>query len=91
MTIIASGESNLATGRVAAAHGRFNDISQVAPVCTTPNTRFLRPTRVQIPNGISIGSAVFAHSSQQRVAIFHNAPHLFPENYHSHGRIWIPI
>jgi len=35
-------------------------ISQVAPVCTPPNTCFLGPTQVQIPNRISIGPAVFA-------------------------------
>jgi len=29
-------------------------------VCTPPNTCFLGPTKVQIPNGITIGSAVFA-------------------------------
>jgi len=50
----------LTTGRIAAAHGRLNGIRQVAPLCTPPNTCFLGPTRVQIPNGILIGSAVFA-------------------------------
>jgi len=54
-----SGQSNLTTGRIADAHGRFNGIRQVAPLCTPPNTCFLGPTRVQMPNGISIGSAVF--------------------------------
>jgi len=51
----------LTTGRLAAAHGRFrfSSIRQVAAtVCT--NARFLGPTRVQIPNVISISSAVFA-------------------------------
>jgi len=47
-------------GRIAAAHRRFSDIRQVAAVCTPPNTCFLGPTRVHDPNGISIGSAVFA-------------------------------
>jgi len=56
---ITSGQSNLTVGRVVAAHGRFTGIRQVAPVCTPPNTCFLWLTRVQIPNGISIGSAVF--------------------------------
>jgi len=28
------GQSNLVTGRIAAAHGRFSGIRQVAPVCT---------------------------------------------------------
>ena len=60
MLIITSGQSNLTTGRIATTHGRFNGIRQVAPVCTIPNTCFLGPTQVQIPNGISISSAVFA-------------------------------
>ena len=30
----ASGQSNLTTGRIVAAHGRFNGIRQVVPVCT---------------------------------------------------------
>jgi len=36
----------------------FGGIRQVAPVCTPPNTCLLGPTRVPIPNDISIGSAV---------------------------------
>ena len=52
-----SGQSNLATGRIAAAHGRFNRIRQVAPMCTPSS---LEPTQVHTPNGISISSAVFA-------------------------------
>jgi len=49
-------------GRIAAAHGRFNGIHQVAPVCTHPIHPLLGPpTRVQIPNHSSISSAVFAH------------------------------
>ena len=34
--------------------------NQVAPMCTPSNTCLLGPSRVHIPNGISIGSAVFA-------------------------------
>jgi len=30
-----SGQSNLTKGCIAAAHGWFNGIEQVAPVCTT--------------------------------------------------------
>jgi len=33
--IITSGQSNLTTGRITAAHGRFNGIRQVAAVCTS--------------------------------------------------------
>jgi len=50
----------LTTGRITAAHGRFKAIRQVVPVWTPPNTSFLESTQVQIPNGILIGSAVFA-------------------------------
>jgi len=57
---IASGYSTLTTGRIAAAHRRFNGIRQVAQLCTPPNTCFIGPTRFQTPNTISIGSAVFA-------------------------------
>jgi len=56
-----SGQSNLTKRRIAAAHVRFNRIRQVAPMCTPSNMCFLVPTRVHTPNGISIGSAVFAH------------------------------
>ena len=49
-------------GCIAATHGRFNRIRQVAPMCTPSNTWFLGPTRVHNPNDISIGSAVFAGS-----------------------------
>ena len=47
-------------GRIAAAHGRFSRIRQDAPMCTPSNTCLLPSTQVHIPNGISIGSAVFA-------------------------------
>ena len=33
-----SSPSNLTTGRIAVARGRSNDIRQLAPVCTPPNT-----------------------------------------------------
>jgi len=59
---LTSGQSNLTTGRIAAAHGRFSWICQVAPVLTSPNTCFLESTHVQIPKGISIGSAAFGGS-----------------------------
>jgi len=64
--IITSGQSNLITGRIAAAHGRFSGIRQVAPVRNPPNICFLGPTRVQIPNCISIGSAVFSQLTAER-------------------------
>jgi len=40
--------------------GSFNHIRPVAPICIPSNTCFLGPTRVHNPNGISIGSAVYA-------------------------------
>ena len=52
-------------------------ICQVAPVCTPPNTCFLGPTWVQIPNGILIGSAVFC-TAHCRVAILYNGPPFSP-------------
>jgi len=58
--ITTSGRNNLTKGRIAAAHVRFNSIHQVAPMCTPFNTCFLGPTQFHNPNGISIGSAVFA-------------------------------
>jgi len=61
-----SGQSNLTTGRIAAAHGQFSSIGQVAPMCTPPKTRFLGSTGVPIPNGFSIGSAVFAQLTTER-------------------------
>ena len=56
----------MTTGLIASTHGRFIGIQLVAPVCIQPNTCLLRPTRVHNPNGISIGSAVFAQLTQCR-------------------------
>jgi len=62
---------DLATkGRIAAAHGRFDCIRQVAPMCTRPsNTRFLGPTRFHTANGIAIGSALFGQPFAKRFAL----------------------
>jgi len=43
------------------------------------NTWFLRPTRVFIPNGMSIGS-VFLHSSPQSVPLLNNVQLCVPQN-----------
>jgi len=40
------------------------------------NTCFLGPTRVHIQKGIVIGSAVFLHSTRQRIPILYNGPPL---------------
>jgi len=81
--------------RIAFAHGRFNRILHVAPMCTTSNSCFLGPTRVRTPNGIPIGSAVFAYaicSSRKKVPIFYNGPPLpHPKKITPvHGGIWTP-
>jgi len=63
--------------------------------CRPPNTWFLWPTRVQIPNDISIGSAVFAQVTVESLYLQRAAPfplklplptgHLDPINYDSFG------
>ena len=70
-----SRQSNLTKGRIAAAHGWFSGIQQVATVHTPHNrsTRFLGATRVVMPNGISIGSAIL-HGSWQNVPILYSGP-----------------
>jgi len=89
MMIITSGQSNLTTGRIAAAHGRFNGIRQVAPVCIPPNIRFLGPTRIQSPNGISNGSAVFAQLTAGLFLYFTKSRPL--KIAHSHGGPWLHL
>ena len=55
IVIISSGQSNLTKGRIAAAHGRFNGIRQMASMCTQLIAYMLPwATRVHNPNGISI-------------------------------------
>jgi len=56
----------LQKGRITAAHERYNGIRQVAPMCTTSNTCFPGPVRIQNPNGISNGSGIL-YSSRQSV------------------------
>ena len=46
--------------RIAATHGWFSGICQVATVCTPPIICFLGPIWVHNQNGISIGSPIFA-------------------------------
>jgi len=78
----------LTTGRIAAAHGRFSGIRQMAPICTQPNTWFLGLTRVQIPNDIALGSAVFAqlaaegHYTLQRAPLKLPPPSMGDLNHH---------
>jgi len=77
MILITSGQTNLTTGRIADAHGRFNIIRKVAPP-VWPNTCFLGLARVQIPNDISIGSAVFAQLAADSRYTLYTTHHLFP-------------
>jgi len=42
-TVETSGQSNLTTGRIAAAHRRFSGIRQMTLSCTRCNTCFLGP------------------------------------------------
>jgi len=70
-------------GRIAAAHGRYNGIRQVAPLCTPFKTCFLKSTRVHNPNGILIGSAIFA---QFMAECRRASPKFAP----SRGAIWTP-
>ena len=51
-------------GRIAAAHGRFNRIHQMAPMCTPSNTCFLGSTQVHILNDIWLVQP-FLHSPWQ--------------------------
>jgi len=74
-------------GRIAATHWRFNRIRQVAPMCTC----FLGPIWVHVPNGISIGSAVFAwRTTENPFTTGRPSP---PQNcsFNSHKGIWTPI
>jgi len=66
--LITSDQSNLTKGRIAVADGRFNRIRVVAPMCTPVG--FLGPTRVHIPNGMSIGSAVIAQLTAGRQSLY---------------------
>ena len=59
--IITISQHNLTQGRIAAAHGRFNHIHQLAQMCTpVSHMCFLGLTGVHIQHGISIASAIFA-------------------------------
>ena len=48
LQVIKTGQSNLTTGHIAATHGRFNGIHQMAPVCTPPNNDSLGPSKSTI-------------------------------------------
>jgi len=75
---ITSGQIIWQKGRITAtAHGRYSGICQVAPVCTTPNTCFLGPIRVNNSHSISIGSAIFC-TPRGRVSLYLTMSRPFP-------------
>ena len=82
----------MTTGRVAAAHGLFSGTRQVAPrSAPPPNTRFLGPTRVQIPNSISIGSDVFAQlTAESRYTSKRPGLPFSPLKLPLHMGVWTP-
>jgi len=62
LEITTSGLSNMTKRPVCitAAHGWFNCIYQVAPMCSQVTHAFLGSSESTTQNGISIGSAIFA-------------------------------
>jgi len=60
MVIITSDQSNLTKRPHRRRTRTVQWYHQVALICTPPNTCLLRPTGIQNPNGILIGSAIFA-------------------------------
>ena len=60
---------------VTTAHGRFNGICQVVPMCTPSNTCFLRPTQVHIQT-----VQLFLHSLWQSFPLLYNGRPLSPSN-----------
>jgi len=74
---------------ITAAHGQFNGIRQVAPVCTT-TIASLGPPESKFQTG-SRSVQPFLHSSLQSAAILYNGPPLHRlQNCHSLGGIWTP-
>jgi len=84
-----SGQCNLSKK---AAHGRFNRIRQVAPMCTShpirddsfdpPESRSQTASRSVQP---------FLHNSRQKVPILYNGQPLLPQNCPFARGIWTPI
>jgi len=64
-------------GRIAAVHGRFNSIRQVAPMCTPSNTCFHGPPE-PIPQMASQSVQRLLNSSRQGVPILYNGLPLPP-------------
>jgi len=83
MSVITSNQSNLASGRIAAAHGRFRRIRQMAPMYTPTNTWFLGPTIVHIKTA-SRSVQPLLHRSRQSLEFTKAAPFPF-KTVPSHG------
>ena len=66
----------LATVRIAAEHGSFNRIRQVALICAPSNTWFIGPTRFCPQNDISIGSRTHAQITLRQKHPYECPPHL---------------
>ena len=68
--------------KITPSHGRSGSPS---------NTRFLWPARAHKANGISIGSAVFAHMTPECPILYSGTPLSPLKIAHSHWEIWTPI
>jgi len=75
--LIISGQSNLTTGRTAAARGQFDAIRQVAPVCTLSATCFFGPTCVQIKRHLDRFSRFC--TAHGRVSLYFTMDTTFPQ------------
>jgi len=64
-------------GRIAAVHGWFSCICQIAPMCTTIYTQTPPESTTQTTSRLV---QPFFHSSRQKVPILYNAPALPPQN-----------
>jgi len=69
-----SGHSNLTYGRIAAAHGTVQSYSPGGANVPPCYTCFLRLIRVHNPNGISIGSVIFAQLTADSPYTLQRAP-----------------
>ena len=75
--LIISGQSNLTTGRTAAARGQFDAIRQVAPVCTLSATCCFGPTCVQIKRHLDRFSRFC--TAHGRVSLYFTMDTTFPQ------------
>jgi len=84
---VTSGQSNLTTGCIAVAHGRFNGIRQVAPMCTPRNTCFLGQPKSESQMTSRLVQ-LFLHSSRQNIPVLYNGLPFPLKIAPSHGGIW---